>query len=262
MSINKPLYFVTILFLYSILSSCALLYNAKDKNKPLTQIDRAWLMIEVAKGALHESDATGALQTLADAEKLAPNLPELYHVRALAYFAKHDLQKAIHEAKQAVFLSPTYSDANNTLGKLYLDLGMYSEAEKPLLLASEDSLYRDAYKAFTNLGILYYRKEEYKKAQTSLQKAVLELPQGACVAHYYLGHIQLYEGNLREAQKEYDQAAQKFCAGFAEAHLAIGMMYERTREYDKARRKFLEIKQNFANTKYSDQAIEQLKYLP
>ncbi len=241
---------------------CAQMMGTSGGHKPLSATERARLLVEVANGSLVEGDSTGALQSLAQAESYDPKLPELHHTRALAYYAKKDLKRAIEEAKKAVDLYPTYSEANNTLGKIYLDLGRYNEAEPPLIQASHDTLYRDAYKAYTNLGILYYRKENYKKSEESLNHAVTEFQKGACVAYYYLGHISLIENKYGDAEKNYSLATKKFCAGFAEAHLALGLIYEKNKEYEKARKKFIEIKRNFSDTKYADQAMDQLKYIP
>src|SRR4051812_42305258 len=85
--------------------------NAKD----LSSTQRARMKVDIANGALLEGDATGALQNLNEAELEDDSLPELHHTRALAYFAKKDLDRAIKSAKIAVDLKPKYSDANNTL---------------------------------------------------------------------------------------------------------------------------------------------------
>ncbi len=242
-----------------ILTSCA---TSSTQKKELTNTERARLLVDVSNGALLEGDPTGALQNLAQAEQLDPSLPELHHSKALAYFAKHDLKTAITEARRAVTLAPGFTDANNTLGKLLLDDGRYEEAEPPLLQAANNPLYRDAYKANTNLGILFYRKGEYGKAKATLERAIEEAPASACIAHYYLGHIQLRNGALEKSLQEYEHATLKFCAKFGDAHLAVGMLFERNKEYDRARKKYLDIKQSFPNTKIAEQAMERLKYLP
>lgn len=245
--------------LFALGIGCA---NTPHSKKSLSQTERARLIVEAANGALVEGDPTGALQHLAKAEEEDPELPELYHSKALAYFAKKDSQTALKAVKKALELKPEYTDANNTMGKLLMDGGYYGEAEKYFLKAAKDPLYREAYKVHTHLGILYYRRGEDSKSLIHLNKAVEEAPLQACIAYYYKGHVSLRSGKFQEALKEYDRATQKFCAQFAEGHLALGMLYERNKEYDRARKKFLDIKQRFPDTKVAEQAMDRLKFLP
>jgi Tfp pilus assembly protein PilF len=241
-----------------IISGCA----STPQKKELSHQERARLLLQVANGALLEGDPTGALRTLLDAEKEDPDMTEIHHSEALAYFAKNNLPEALKEAQIAVKLAPDYPDANNTLGKILVDSGRFNEAVAPLTKAAENSLYRDSYKAWTNLGILYYRKGDVAKAGNYFQKAIDNSRDEACIAYYYRGHLSLREGNYAEAIRDYQTATKRVCGGFADAHLAIAITYERTKQYDLARRGFLAIEQRFPNTKAADQAMNYLKNLP
>lgn len=231
-------------------------------SKSLSKTDKARLLIDAANGALSEGDPIGALQLLAKAEEQDNSLAEIHHSKALAFFAKREPSMALEEARRAVTINPNYTDANNTLGKLLLDSGRNNEAEKPLLLAVADPLYRESFKAHTNLAILYYRQEHHQKSIEHLNKAIQEAPDVACVAYYYRGHIFLRAGQFRQAELDYGKATKKMCAGFMEAHLALGITFERDKRYDQARKKFLDIQQNFPNSKIAEQAVERLRYLP
>ena len=145
---------------------------------------------------------------------------------------------------------------------MLLDSGNYHDAEAPLLKAASDPSYADAYKPHSNLGILFYRRGQFVPAQKYLNQAVAEAPARACIAHYYLGHIQLKQGKFSEATRSYDRATQNFCTNFADAHLALGIAYERNKQYDLARKKFLDIKINFPNSQIAEQAMDRLTYLP
>jgi Tfp pilus assembly protein PilF len=220
------------------------------------------MLIEIANSAIIEGDAIGALENLMRAEKEDSELPELYHSKALAFFMKKDLQSAIAQARKAVELKPDYSDANNTLGKLLIDAGRPDQAIAPLELAAKDPLYREAYKPLTNLGILYYRRGTYDRAEQYLTKAINEVPSGACVAYYYRGHLRLRESRFREAQLDYDNAGKRVCAGFADARLALGIAYERGKQYEMARKTFVEVTNRFPNTQVAEQAMQHLRFLP
>ena len=236
---------------------------ATNGNKPApSKQERARLLVNMANASLMEGDGTGALQTLTAAEGYDSSLPELHHTKALAYFMKHDLPNAVREARIATELAPNYSEANNTYGKLLMESGKLKEAEAPLLKAANDPLSREAYKANTNLGILYYKQGKTFEALVKLNRAAEDNSSAACIAYYYIGHIRLAAGNFKDAIRNYDLASRKLCANFADAHLAIGIAYERSRKYDLARKKYLDIEKAFPDTKVSEQAIERLRYLP
>lgn len=236
--------------------------SSVSTQKEYSKTERARMLIEVANGALVEGDPTGALQTLIRAKEEDPNLPELYHSMAIAYFLKHDLNTALLYANRAVELKPNYSDANNTLGKLLIDASQYERASSPLLKAARDPLYREAYKAWTNLGILKYRVGELHSARTYLERAILEAPEQACIAYYYRGQIEQGNQKLKEAIEDYSRATKRFCSNSSDAHYALGLAYEKNREYSLARKTFIEIHKRYPNTKVAEQALDQLKYLP
>jgi Tfp pilus assembly protein PilF len=242
-----------------IIFGCA---TGEPKRKELNRTEKARLLVQVANGALREGDPTGALEALISAEAEDDRLPELHHSKALAYFTKHNLKAALDSASTAVALKRDYSDANNTLGRLLMEAGRYDEAETPLKAAANDAVYRDAFKAWTNLGILKYRLNQPIQSESFFDRAIQESPNQACIAYYYQGHIKLKENRFQEAIQSYDRATRKFCAGFGEAHLALGLAYRQSKKYDLARKKFVEVQKLYPNTKLAEQALNQLKYLP
>jgi type IV pilus assembly protein PilF len=245
------------------MAGCANSKNVREsKKKEPSATETARMYIEIANGALLEGDATGALENLFRAEKIDSKLPELYHSEALAYYMKHDLPIAVEKARKAVELKPDYSDAENTLGKLLIDSGRTDEAIQYLVRASNDPVYHEAFKALTNLGIVYYRRDDYARADRYLTLAIEDAAASACVAFYYRGQIRVHDSRFREALSDYDNAGKKGCAGFADAHLAMGLVYERSRQYDLARKKYLEIESRFPNSKFADQAMNHLRSLP
>ncbi len=243
--------------------SCATTQTSEDEpRKNLSKHDKAMLHLQVANAAIMEGDIAAAFQNLKAAEELDSNIPEIFHSRAVAYSLKKELPAAIAAARKALEIRPSFTKAANTLGKLLMDNGSLNEAEKYLLQASADETNNEAFKADTNLGILYYRKSEYKKAEKFLNRAILQGKLGSCVAHYYRGHLALKDGKFQNAITDYEKATQKVCANFGEAHLALGIAYERNHELEKARKKFLSIDQTFPKSKVAEQALIRLKAIP
>lgn len=224
--------------------------------------EQASQWVGVAASALEEGDVTGALQALHTAEELSPNNANLHHVRALAFLKRKELPSALQSVRRASELAPADSTIRTTLGKLLMDAGRYNEAEKALIPAANDTLYRDSYRARTNLAIIYQRKGELALAREQLDRAINEAPTLACHAYFLRSQIELKAGRIRETLKDLGNATNKLCASYAEAHLAVGVALTRDRQYERARGKFLEVSQRFKGTEFADKAVENLRYLP
>jgi Tfp pilus assembly protein PilF len=223
---------------------------------------RASLMVAAALGALNENDAVGALQMLAEAERIEPDRADVHTARMMAFAAKGEPEEALASARRAHELAPEVPENQNNLGKHLVDAGKYEEAVPLLEKAAANHLYAESFKASTNLGIIHYRRGEDTAARARLEKAVRQAPNEACVAHYYLGHIELRAGRFDAAIGSYDRATRQLCASFSDAHYALGLAYERSRQYERARRKFLDISTLFPNSQVARRAMERLNRMP
>lgn len=219
-------------------------------------------MVEAANGAMIENDPIGALQYLKTAEGYDDKYAPIYHAKALAFHMRKDYARALSEMKHSVDLDPNNSYANNTYGKLLMDANRIPEAEKFLKKAATDSTFRESFKANTSLGIISYRKDQLEVANDYFEKAITDNPGNACIAYYYKGHLALKKSDLSAAERFYEKASTKLCSAFPDAHLALGMALERGRKTDLARKKYLEVQQNFPETKAALTAQDRLKKLP
>ena len=240
-----------------LLSGCA-----TTSGKKLSSEEKARLFVEIGNGALSEGDPTGALQSFAQAEAEDDRLPELHHSKALAYYGKQDMQAAMISAKHAIELRPLYADANNTLGKLLMEQGKTEDAISRLLVAARDPLYRESYKAWTNLGILEYRRQNMDRARHYFDQAIVGAPLLACIAFYYRGNIYLKQSRTTDAIHDYVSASQKACTSFGQAHLALSMAYEQNKQFQLARKTLLDIQERYPHTQLAEKAVQQLKRLP
>ncbi len=246
-----------------LLVGCATAENESGSGaKTLTGEERAAMLVQIANSSLLEGNPTLALKNLLEAERLDQSNPELYHSKALAFYQKKDLKKAQESVEHALHLNPKFTAANNTLGKILLDLGKVERSKQYFIEALKDPLYVETYKPKTNLGIAYYRTKELKLAKKQFDQVVEESPDTACVAHYYKGHIAYKTHQLDEAILEYNRATRRFCSHFPEAHYALGIAYYKSKRYQDARRKFVEIQDLFPNSRVATQAMKQLRNLP
>ncbi len=251
-------FFVLVLGAAFALGGCA----HTSPKKELTKTERARIYVEMANGLLDEGDPTSALENLFRAEAEDPKLPEIHHSKALVFFARKNYLEALKEAEKAVELAPNYSVAQGTLGKLLLDQGRLDEAVSHLNVAAADPVNREMFKPLSLLGVIYYKKNDFQKASEFFTRAIDSSPTSACIAYYYRGHLHLRDSQFDEAIRDYGQASTRFCAGFAEAQLAIGIAFEESKRFDQARKKFLEVEQRYPNSRSADQAMKRLRTLP
>lgn len=241
------------------LSACA---TSGEKKQKVSDEELSGLYVELALASIQEGDPISALKSLEEAERLDSKSAKVAYTRSIAFLARKDNDKALHFAKLAHDRDPKNSEYMNTLGKLYFDAGRFQEAEPLLLQASQDPLYRGAFKSLTVLGMLNLKKGDESKALVFFDKAIDESASGACVAYYYRGNIRMNRAQFEGAVRDYEKAIRGVCANFPEAHFAIGVAYSRSAKYDLARKKFLEVKELYPDTALANQAIERLRYLP
>jgi Tfp pilus assembly protein PilF len=257
--VRKILALISLLPLLAGLTSCA---HSSSKPKELSKEEKAALYLDASYAALNDGDTVSAFQHVVRAEKEDPDLPEIYHMKGLIYAAKHDFPSAVAQMRKALKMNPDFSAANNSMGKLLIDIGKYDEAIPYLLKAAGDPLYREAFKALTNLGILYYRRMDYQKSLDELNQAITLFPEQSCIAYYYRGHIEIQHSDFKNAIHDYDRATRRYCTSFKDAQLALGIAYERSKQYDRARKKFVEIRDQFPDTPVAEEAVNHLRYLP
>lgn len=230
--------------------------------KQLSKHERAILSLDLAAANIAENDGTGALLALRESEQLENDIPETYYLYALAYHLKNEPALAIQSARKAIDMKPNFSKAKNTLGKLLLDQGKYDDAEKFLKEAAQDLLFNEAFLAKANLGVLYYKKMNFPKAETYLTQAIQEGRDRTCVAAYYRGKIYMEQNLLDKALSDFNRASHNSCSRITEAHLAKGQTLIRMKRYDLARAKMLEIKQLFPMSEAADKAQQYLREIP
>ncbi len=246
-----------------ILLTCFLLSSCASSQKhELSKEERAQMYTEMAAADLNEGDATSALVYLKEAEQIKPKSPEIHYLFALTYYRKNEMGLAIHSAQKAIELSPNFSAAKNTLGKLLLDQGKLNEAEKYLKDAAQDLTYREAFIAKTNLGILYYKKLNHIEAERWYSKAIFDAGDAACMASYYRGQLYFEENQFAKANADFIRASKKGCSQFSDAHLAIGKTYLRMKKYDQARAKLIEVQQLFPTSDAAVKANDYLREIP
>jgi tetratricopeptide (TPR) repeat protein len=156
---------------------------------------------------LGAGDTTRALQQYLKALELNPDDPYLHYDLALVYRQKGIPDKAEFHIKEAIRLKPDYSEAHDFLGVIYRDTGRLDLAIGSHEKALSNELYLYPESAHFNLGVVYLRRKEYRKAVDQFEEAIRLVPD---YVEAYVNLGRTYEGlNMyRQARRSYEKAVE------------------------------------------------------
>ena len=138
-------------------------------------------------------------------------------------FLTGNLEMAEAALLEVLRLNPFMTDAHNTLGAVYQEMGRYNDAEKEYRLTLEDQSYSTPEKVYLNLGHLFKAQDRIDEAISMLRRAV-ETDPGYLQAHYELAGALEQSGNLRESAREYGVAEPAYRKS-GEFHFRYGVVH-------------------------------------
>ncbi len=153
-----------------------------------------------------EGDIRGAVGEAQKSIGLDPYIPETHHLLANCYFALQLYDQAAGSYSTATRLQKSFPDAYVNWGAMLLLQENWDEAVEKLTLAAEDPTYREAGRAYHNLGWAQYNLGQYEEARESYQR-VLRVTPLFCPSVHNLGLVAEAEGNLEEAERLYKRAS-------------------------------------------------------
>jgi tetratricopeptide (TPR) repeat protein len=138
--------------------------------------------------------------------------------------------EAYQSLKKAVSLEPENAYYNYALGAVAIQFVNAAESvayfQKYCQLRPEDPRGRLA------LGTAYYDSHDDEKAQ-KLMTSLIQYPETAANAHYYLGRIASHKGDFDTAVRELGSALQA-SPNFADAYAELGLIHMKRNEYSQA----------------------------
>lgn len=167
----------------------------------------AELHLKIGSAHLNNGLYPEALAELLKAEALDSKNPLVQNNLGLAYLVRGKLDLAEEHLQKSVDLNPKFTDARNNLGRVQVERGNLRAAIQNLQTAVDDLTFTMPEKSFTNLGLAFFKNQEFGKAKESFRKA-LGYKKRDCFALLYYGRS-LYE--LKQyglASKGLDQAIQ------------------------------------------------------
>ena len=176
-----------------------------DRNDILTESDepeqrrRARLRLELASGYFEQGQTNVALDEIKQSLATDPTFVDAHNLRGLVYLRLNNIPLAEDSFRRALSLNPRDPDVAHNYGWLLCQQARYNESFKLFAQAAGNPTYTGKAKTMMTLGVCQVRAGQRAEAEKSLMQAY-ELDAGNPVTGYNLASL-LYERNeLARAQ--------------------------------------------------------------
>jgi type IV pilus assembly protein PilF len=166
---------------------------------------RAKALQDLGTALAVQGDLRGGLAKLLEAHKLDPDSVELNHQIALVLRNLGQYDLSLKYFQRTLSLAPTFSEARNNLGTLYLLMEKWDPAIACFEEAVSDILYQTPQYAYNNMGYAYYMKGDYDRAIDSGKRAVAA-SRSYGLAYVNLARAYAAKGDLEQAATTYREA--------------------------------------------------------
>jgi Tfp pilus assembly protein PilF len=200
-----------------------------------------------------------AMQILENSMEIYPDNTAIRNYYGQLSLLTGNLEQAEKALLEVLEANPYMTDAHNTLGAVYQEMGRYNDAEAEYQKALQDRMYATPEKAYMNLGLLYKAQERTEEAIGMLRKSVETDPQ-YLQAHYELAGALEEVGNHREAAREYGVAEPAFRKS-GEFHYRYGvvlMQLGKKPEASEQFRKVIALSPGSENSARADELLEMM----
>lgn len=160
---------------------------------------RARIRLQLAVGYFEQGQTTVALDELKQSITADPTYGDAYNLRGLIYMRLNDLRFAEENFKRALEISPRDSNVMHNLGWLYCQQARYPESEQIFTKALSDPLYGERAKTFMTMGLCQVRAGQPAEAEASLLKSY-EYDAGNPVTAYNLATLLFKRGEFVRTQ--------------------------------------------------------------
>lgn len=154
---------------------------------------------------LQAGDTANAKTSFNRSLELKSGYAEAHNGLALTFQLEGDDQLAEDYFRKATKLEPSSAMMHNNFGAFLFSKGRYQEACVELARATEDPFYHLRAQAFENLGRCYQNINRSDAAKHAFKRALQVSSSGRPVSLVELAVINLNEGNLIEAEKNYNR---------------------------------------------------------
>lgn len=245
----RPLIFL----LTTTLVNCAS-YERRDPK-------RAHIHLSIGTGHLNEGLYPQALAELSTALKFDEQNPVIHNNLGIAYYVRNKYSEAENHLRRAVELDPNYTEARNNWGKILIEMNLIKEAIEQLMIAEKDLSYQRPEKTKSNLGVAYFKNNQYALAKKYLSES-LNLRSQHCITANYFAKALFELQNFEQASIAFDQASNN-CKkeDYDEPVYYAGLAYFKLNKKNLAVARFEEVLASYPNGQYAEQAQQMLELL-
>lgn len=243
---------ITSLILLSVFGCAS--FNGSDKKK-------AELYLGMGTSQMESGSYPYALSNLLKAEELDPANAVVQNNLGLVYFFRERYDQSEDHLRNAIKISPKYTEARNNLSRVLIEKGNYPEAEKQLNVVLDDLTYANPEKAYINLGLAKFHQKQYSEARASFAKALETLPDD-CVSNTYFGRTFFETQEYARAAEVLDRAI-GFCQKnmYDEPHYFSALAYYRLGQKSKSIVRFEELIKYYPTGKFREKAKGMLELI-
>jgi type IV pilus assembly protein PilF len=160
---------------------------------------RARIRMELAVGYFEQGQTNVALDELKQVIANDPTFPDAYNLRGLIYMRLNDMKQAEESFRRAVSLNGKDSNAQHNYGWLLCQQARYDEANRAFEGAMTNPLYADKAKTLMTQGLCQARAGRKADAERNLARSY-ELDAANPVTGYNLATLLFQRGEFPRAQ--------------------------------------------------------------
>ena len=181
----------------------------------------------------------GALKELLEADKYAPNDPEINYHLGIAYLGRGLRELALERFQKAVSLKKDYSEAHNFIGTIYMDMKQWDKAILAYDLALANYMYATPEYPLFNSGLAYYELENYSMALSRYQQALVKDRSSDLKQQIekQIGVVYIRQNNMISAIEHLKKAV-ALEPSLYDAHFFLGESYLKIRDKENAKKSF------------------------
>lgn len=160
---------------------------------------RARLRLELATGYFEQGQTNVALDEIKQALVIDPTFGDAYNMRGLVYMRLNDIPLAEDSFRRALTLNPRDADVAHNYGWLLCQQARYGESFRLFAQASANPTYGGKAKTLMTQGVCQVRAGLRAEAEQSLMQSY-EIDAGNPVTAYNLASLLYERGDLTRAQ--------------------------------------------------------------
>lgn len=236
-----------------------LLVSSCSSAPALSNATKAQIRLQMASNYFNQRNYGRAIDEIREAIKEDPGMAAAYNHLALVYLETKRYPKSMEAFEKALQLQPNYPEAFNNIGVLLNRQERYKEAIPWLKKAADAEGYLTPENALTNLGYAYYKLGNLDLAIKFHRKAIDVAPM-FCLANKNLGDVYAKKHDYKRAA-QYFGSAVTHCPLYQEGRYKLALVNMKLGNKKMARSHFQQLIDHHKDGPYVDRSQEVLKLL-